>query len=215
MTWQDVRIATLQKMFEIQGDTLEENDATRPYILSMPQVANEGLLRLATVGRYLLRELTLVHGAVPTGEIPTVTSALGPGWRRYDMTGLDADFYDFDEMEIFFQAGATVGRTSDFRIEAERILMLPGERAGLWRVHYRVYPGEISRETLPGYVLPLHPEMAVILPLYMASQLYKDDDAGMSTTWRNEFEVALEALIAKNRRKRMGREEIENTTGWW
>lgn len=39
------------------------------------------------------------------------------------------------------------------------------------------------------------PEAAcVLMPLYMASQLYKDDDIAQATAYRNEFEVGLADL---------------------
>ena len=203
MTWEDVQIFTLQKMFELQGDVLEQSDATTPYILSMPHVANEGLQRLATVGRFVLRPYEIVQPGTEAGML------------RYDLAGLTDDFFQFDEQEIYFEGSGRYGRTSDFSIEAESTLVLPGAKAGLWRVYYRAYPREITKETPKDYELALHPEMAVLLPLYMASQLYKDDDVGMATGWRNEFEIGLTALIEANRSKQYGREEIENTSGWW
>ena len=40
------------------------------------------------------------------------------------------------------------------------------------------------------------PESAcVLIPLYIASQLYKDDDISQATAYRNEFEVGLQDLI--------------------
>ena len=62
------------------------------------------------------------------------------------------------------------------------------------------------------YILPVDPEVAAIMPLYMASQLYKDDDNSIATTYRNEFEVARDALSqwANVQRK----EEFTSITGW-
>lgn len=37
-------------------------------------------------------------------------------------------------------------------------------------------------------------DVCVLLPLYMASQLYKDDDISLATTYRNEFELGLSEL---------------------
>ena len=40
------------------------------------------------------------------------------------------------------------------------------------------------------------PESAcVLIPLYIASQLYKDDDISQATAYRNEFEVGLQDLV--------------------
>ena len=56
---------------------------------------------------------------------------------------------------------------------------------------YRRSDGKAEED---DYELNVPPEVAVILPLYMASQLYKDDDNGIATSYRNEFEVAFERL---------------------
>ena len=46
----------------------------------------------------------------------------------------------------------------------------------------------------------------------MASQLYKDDDNGIATSYRNEFEVALESLIDSSTSQ--GYEEFVSESGW-
>lgn len=38
-------------------------------------------------------------------------------------------------------------------------------------------------------------DACVLMPLYMASQLMKDDDISLATQYRNEFEVGLQNLI--------------------
>jgi hypothetical protein len=60
--------------------------------------------------------------------------------------------------------------------------------------------------------MSLDPEVAAILPLYMASQLYKDDDNAIATVYRNEFEVAREALSQKANVSK--REEFISESGW-
>ena len=60
--------------------------------------------------------------------------------------------------------------------------------------------------------MSLDPEVAAILPLYMASQLYKDDDNAIATVYRNEFEVARESLSQKANVSK--REEFISESGW-
>ena len=59
MTWEEIQIASLQKMFLITGDTLIEDSTTEPYIKSMPYVANEGLKLLSTAGKYIVKSITI------------------------------------------------------------------------------------------------------------------------------------------------------------
>ena len=73
-------------------------------------------------------------------------------------------------------------------------MVLDGLLKGSWKVEYYAYPQQITKLTTDTTVLALDPEVVVLLPLYMASQLYKDDDISLATQWRNEFEVAREQL---------------------
>lgn len=53
---------------------------------------------------------------------------------------------------------------------------------------------EINNETLDNYELDIPKDACVLIPLYIASQLYKDDDISQATAYRNEFEVGLQDL---------------------
>ena len=50
MTWKDIKLATIQKMFSAEGTTIPADDSTRDYIAAMPYVANEGILMMSTAG---------------------------------------------------------------------------------------------------------------------------------------------------------------------
>lgn len=54
---------------------------------------------------------------------------------------------------------------------------------------------KIDKKTLDNYELKLPEDACVLIPLYIASQLYKDDDISQATAYRNEFEVGLQDLI--------------------
>ena len=53
----------------------------------------------------------------------------------------------------------------------------------------------ISQDTLDSYEFKIPEDACVLIPLYIASQLYKDDDISQATAYRNEFEVALQDLL--------------------
>ena len=61
MTWQEIKLATLQKMFSSDGTTIDANDdAISEYLNAMPQAANEALQMLSTAGRYI-RKSTVIE----------------------------------------------------------------------------------------------------------------------------------------------------------
>lgn len=53
----------------------------------------------------------------------------------------------------------------------------------------------ITADTDTDYEIDLPESACVLIPLYIASQLYKDDDIAQSTAYRNEFEVGLQDLL--------------------
>lgn len=53
---------------------------------------------------------------------------------------------------------------------------------------------KIDNSTEDTYELALPEDACVLIPLYIASQLYKDDDISQATAYRNEFEIGLQEL---------------------
>lgn len=96
--------------------------------------------------------------------------------------------------------------------EADKTLVIERDKPGIYVIHYRAYPQRISLDTPDDTELVLDPEVAALIPLYIASALYLDDDVSVSQIYRNQFEVGREALsqgalIPK-------REKFVTTSGW-
>lgn len=214
MTWKDLKIITLQKVFAISDGNLVEDDTTREYLSAMPGAANEGLKLLATAGRFLKKQLVIIQG--DDAEEGAVVRALSENAvERYDLEDLAEDFYGLDGDGAYFEQDGSYGQASNWTMEAGHVLVLPGNQEGKWTLWYNAYPADITDETADDTELPLHPEAAVLLPLYMASQLYKDDELSMAVQYRNEFEVGRDALAGAKGRSQGSRDAWGSATGWW
>lgn len=224
MTYLELKIAVLQKMFAITGNTVVIDDTTQPYLSSIPHAANEGIDLLAQSGRYV-RSDTVIHQVetLPPEEEQEERETyreVKNGWQRYDMQQLIGPSYrKIDENNIWYEDPDTLeySTTRRYRIEAGRYLLLEGSRTGTWRVYALCIPEMISitEDTPDEYELPLPKECCDILPLYIASQLYKDDDISMATIWRNEFETAKETILAMAQGENTSGGSFESATGWW
>lgn len=119
---------------------------------------------------------------------------------RYDLTKLAPDFYAIESESIFYEGGdkAAYIQTTDYLQEGDKVLVLDRNMIGNFKIYYKAYPQQITVETVDTEELAIDDEVAPLLPLYMASQLYKDDDNGIATSYRNEFEVAFERLYKNN-----------------
>lgn len=219
MTWEDVKLAALQTMFSNDGEVLVPDDINQEYIDAMPAKANEALQQLASVGRPILKSweirIAQTEAAEETAErlvLPAAAKAYKVSLRHYLPR-----FRCIHRGQIMFDDGAIYDLAENWRLEGDDVLVLPGTAAGTYTIWYCAYPPTITRETPDTEEIDLAPEAAVLLPLYLAAELYKDDDLALATVLRNEYEDGLEklrqsyqessgGLIAGGRR---------NTTGWW
>ena len=133
---------------------------------------------------------------------------------RYNLKELIPDFYQIYAGKVYLERNGSPRylASSEYYTEANDTIVFRSDRPGLYTVYYKKYAQEITKTTPDDYVLPLDPEVAAIIPLYIASQLYKDDDPGISTTYRNEFETAFDRL--KQKVEVPDREEFSGESGW-
>ena len=132
---------------------------------------------------------------------------------KYDLKSIAPDFYMIDPQGIYFEgAYQQYLQTSDFYQEGTKTLVLDRDMIGSFTVYYRAYPEQLTSNTPDTYELPIDTEVYTLLPLYMASQLYKDDDNGIATAYRNEFEVGFERLV--NSANLAAFEEFTSESGW-
>ena len=114
----------------------------------------------------------------------------------YDLQTLLPDFYKIDKLYFENYSHELINRT-DYILEDAYTLVIDDRLEGNFIMKYQCYPDKIDDETDDDDEINLPDEVAVILPLYIASQLYKDDDIALSTQYRNEFEVAIENMYPR------------------
>ena len=235
VTWEGLQVRCLQKLFSIDGDTLIVDSNTQPYIKSMPGVVNEAMLILVTAGRAFKKCLTVDQqeeeskedmeisvtdaegdGGEDAEDVPSYREKLG-SWIAYDLKGLtDGDFYALDE--VILDDGVQYEAFTGYRMEGDNFLLLPASEKGTFRIWYEAYPPKLTKDTPPEFVIDLHPEEVSMIALYMAGQLYKDDDISIAQIYMNEWLTWLEELKesakrAKNRNRESGR--WNSVKGWY
>lgn len=217
MTIKELKTITLQKVFAISDGRVVNDDTTQEYLTAMMGAANEGLQLLATAGRFLKKRTVILQNMEGTPEEDGFVTVCAPGSGicRYDLAELVEDFYSLDMDGVYVEDSQGYHRANDWSMEAGHVFLLPSTAAGKWTIYYNAYPPELTSETPDDYILPLYPEVAALLPLYIASQIYKDDDIAMATQYRNEFEVGREELKAAAQRGSVAQDKWTSVTGWW
>lgn len=143
-------------------------------------------------------------------EVPTYAEKV-----RYNLKEMVDDFYMLSTEDIYYEGSADVSRyvrTSDYFQEGNTVLVLARNIPGNFKVYYKAYPQAITLDTPDDTELSVDPEVAALMPLYMASQIYKDDDNAIATTYRNEFEIAFERL--KKSVSTPSSERFTSESGW-
>lgn len=136
---------------------------------------------------------------------------------KYRLDELLTDFYQLAPGDIYYEGDPEPKYLAADRYyqEAGKTLVLRRDMPGSYTVYYKKYPETITIDTPDSYEMVLDPEVSALLPLYMASQLYKDDDNSISTVYRNEFEVAFERLVVSSQSGSVPRrEEFVSESGW-
>lgn len=142
-------------------------------------------------------------------DIPTFAEVC-----KYDLRTLADSFFQLANDPIIYEGehDQRYLQTTDYFEEGGKILVLHRDKPGNYTIYYRAYPQRITSETPDDYVLEVDSEVEALIPLYMASQLYKDDDLSISTVYRNEFETGLQRLLDANRAPSSA--ELISESGW-
>lgn len=312
-TWGEIQIISLQKMFlnntklEISDlPTMRDDKTYKIYLNSMANIANEGLLRLMTIGRPVVKKYTLTHN-IPKEVLnyqtfetfniindDLVVSGIGSKAYYFEVNNtctikiqsFDEEWEDIETIEhtstiynqytsykkritnennkpirIIFEADGTFYNVrnialynikfasdeevldntrkqkynlsdsiddfykiisiefeslnnpgkynSDFIIEGDNTLIIDKNLNGNFIISYQAYPDKITDKTKDNYKFNMSGEMISLLPLYIASEIYKDDDISMATMYRNQFELGLDKVMTIREPL-----EFKNNTGW-
>ena len=187
-------------MFISTGTTVQENDSTKDYLRAMPHAYNEAVMALMTTNRYVIKYFEVAAD----GLTNTITVDLGTEVN---------DFFQMRPDGIFFiGADGRMMRYLGHEYIGNDLLLLDGKKQGVYRIYYYAYPKKATANTAGTEDMQLDPDVAVLVPLYMASQLYKDDDIAIATQYRNEFEMGREDLTRERNGRMTG--EFISLTGW-
>lgn len=217
MKWGECKLRCLQTMFANEGPTLTENDSNRDYLYAMPGKANEAMLQLSLVGRPLIKEAKIAVG-VEDEDAAVSLEALGKGEIPHVLALKEVapDFRAVEQLMLYSQG--IYAEAEEYRTVGTDTLVLPGDIVGVYTLLYKAYPAQVSLETLDDEVLDVNEECAALVPIYMAAELYKDDDLSLATVLRNEYEDGLQKVRAaweQSGGNGYSAAKRRNTTGWW
>lgn len=187
MTWAEIQLASIRKMFlnttKLTKEDLPDlrNDKKyMTYLDAMPDAANEGIMIMLTRGKPKIAQVILNKSSVNT-EFAI------EGYSCFELPELLDNYLELDR--VFVNGGDYQG----YVLRDNRYLYLDNSLIKEYNiiVSYKTYPDRITSKTSDNTTIDLPLDMVSILPLYIASELYKDDDYQQSVMFKNEFETEL------------------------
>lgn len=181
MTWNEIQLESLKKMFlnkeNLEVSKMEEykqDKKYKTYLFAMKQACNEALLQLYAV----IESDVVVHKLENENK------------RIYDLKELIEDY------EKVFDIEAPQNVT--WKMISKNLIQIDNWTSGNINIYYERKHEYITDETPGDKVLSIDEEWLQLLPLYIAGELYKDDDLTLSTIYLNEFNNILSILSSKN-----------------
>ena len=183
MDWKTIKLLSLQKMFLITGNQIVEDETTLEYLNKMWGAANEAMIRLATIGKTIIKK-----AEIDLSDERTVVSA---NKMYINLLEFAPDLFNVNTAAVTLNEEPF----SRFELYGNTLIMEPA--LGTLSLVYYAYPALLKPDSLDDTEIPLDVDAAVMIPLYIASELYKDDDNSLATMYRNQFETGLESLVPK------------------
>jgi len=132
--------------------------------------------------------------------------------EKYNLYDYASDFHGIEDVYLD-GINLRYSQTSVYSIEGDHTLVLKHNKPGNYLVYYQSFPQMITEDTLDDYEFDLPDDMMLLIPMYIASELYKEDDLAISTSYRNEFEVELSRL-SDEANKAPSAEKFTSESGW-
>lgn len=203
-TWGDIVIATCRKMF-LNKDAITVADLPdliddrnySTYINMAPDVMNELMVILNNRVLINIDTITIkLDDANLEKYLIDDNSAFVFDIKEY-MKDNEIDNYLYTEViqHTYIKRDNLLFEEQDGKLYIDKRFI---DRNSLTlTIKYRIIPERFTTTTPWSTLIDLPYNICSIVPLYLASELYKDDDISMSTAYRNQFEAELDYISSQ------------------
>lgn len=178
MTWGEIQIESLKKMFlnkEIlkieELETYKTDKKYKTYLDAMPQACNEAI-------NYIIN----LEPIIKSKELEKTSQN-----DTYDLKKIISDYKKLHNIISEYSVM--------WKMLTKNIMEINGWSQGRIEIYYEAYPESITKNTPTQQKIDLEETFTRLIPLYIAGELYKDDDLTLSTMYMNEFINNLNLMI--------------------
>ena len=203
-TWGDIVIATCRKMF-LNKDAITVADLPdliddrnySTYINMAPDVMNELIVILNNRVLINIDTITIkLDDANLEKYLINDNSAFVFDIKEY-MKDNEIDNYLYTEViqHTYIKRDNLLFEEQDGKLYIDKRFI--DKNSLTLTIKYRIIPERFTTTTPWNTLIDLPYNICSIVPLYLASELYKDDDISMSTAYRNQFEAELDYISSQ------------------
>lgn len=186
MNWGEIQIEALKKMFlnneqlvVNQLNIYKEDKKYKTYLYAMPQACNEALNYILENAKPKIKEYKLKRKNID--DKYNLEQSIPNFKRLYQIV------YDGKEKPNFYVEGNNVLVVKNWIEKSERMI-----------IYYECYHDLISSKTPNTATIDIDTYLLPLIPLYIAAELYKDDDVQLSTMYMNEFLSNISNITGKD-----------------
>lgn len=203
-TWGDIVVATCRKMF-LNKDAITVADLPdliddrnySTYINMAPDVMNELMVILNNRVLINIDSMTLnLQDTLMENYLENSFDAYVFDIHKY-MTDNEINNYLYTEViqHTYIKKDNLLFEEQDGKLYIYKKFM---DRNSLTlTIKYRIIPERFTTTTPWNTLIDLPYNICSIIPLYLASELYKDDDISLATSYRNQFETELDYISSQ------------------
>ena len=203
-TWGDIVVATCRKMF-LNKDAITVADLPdliddrnySTYINMAPDVMNELMVILNNRVLININSMTLnLQDTLMEKYLENDLSAYVFDIHKY-MEDNEITNYLYTEViqHTYIKRDNLLFEEQDGKLYIDKRFI---DRNSLTlTIKYRIIPERFTTTTPWNTLIDLPYNICSIVPLYLASELYKDDDISLATSYRNQFETELDYISSQ------------------
>ena len=183
-------------------------------VISLPdEDVADFLNEMADAANYALRDMATVMPILKSVEIPQEETA--GSWVRYDLKVFAPDFMRLVPNRVTWTDGDEFEQGCEYRTDGPQGILLRGRGRGAYTVWYEAYPEEVTAETPDDAVFSLAPEALDLVPVYMASRIYGEEDISLAVHYLNQYQARRGELMARAAGLQTDGGGWRGDTGWW
>lgn len=200
MYWKDFKNAVLGKVFAAKHGVISATSKNNlDYVVMMPQAANEGLAIIGNTARWPRRNVQF-------------TVEKKDKIQSFNIDDIAQDFKQVGGFEIYLLDEDDVPYPLDGAAIIAKRLVIPAGVSGDVVWYYDAAYETIKEDAKDKTYIDVDDDVLSLLVLYVASQIYMDDDLSTALNWRNQFESALGSISGNA--SALESQEFSSSNGW-